>query len=185
MKFKINKGDGAFYGPKIDFHLKDSLGREWQTGTLQLDFAMPERFDLNYIGEDSKEHRPIMLHNTIYGSIERFMGILLEHYSGKLPLWLAPVQVRVINFTDRNNTSCSALVNELKEKGFRVDSDFTSEPVGGKVRKAEVEKVKYIVVIGDKEEKSGELAVRSGGKVENLKRDEFIEKLGKEIGERV
>jgi threonyl-tRNA synthetase len=185
VKFKINKGDGAFYGPKIDFHLKDSLGREWQTGTLQLDFAMPERFDLNYIGEDSKEHRPIMLHNTIYGSIERFMGILLEHYSGKLPLWLAPVQVRVINFTDRNNTSCSALVNELKEKGFRVDSDFTSEPVGGKVRKAEVEKVKYIVVIGDKEEKSGELAVRSGGKVENLKRDEFIEKLGKEIGERV
>ena len=181
INFKINEGDGAFYGPKIDFHLKDSLGREWQTATLQLDFAMPERFDLNYVGEDNKEHRPIVLHRTIYGSLERFIGILLEHYNGRLPLWLAPRQVRVINFTDRNNGACSALVDELKNKDFRVDSDFGSEPVGGKVRRAEVEKLNYIVVIGDKEEKSGELAVRIGGKVKNMKKGEFFDMLSKEV----
>ncbi len=185
INFKINKGDGAFYGPKIDFHIKDSLNREWQCGTLQLDFAMPERFDLNYIGEDNQLHRPVTLHRTVYGSLERFIGILLEHYNGKLPVWLAPVQVRVINFTDRNNKSCSDLVDELREKGFRVDSDLSSEPVGGKVRKAEMDKVSYIVVIGDKEEKSGELAVRREGKVVSMKKDEFIEKVGKEVEERV
>jgi len=184
VNFKINKGDGAFYGPKIDFHIKDSLGREWQCGTLQLDFAMPERFDLNYIGEDNKPHRPITLHRTIYGSLERFIGILLEHYNGKLPVWLSPVQIRVINFTDRNNKTCSSLVDELKEKGFRVDSDLSSEPVGGKVRNAEIDKVSYIVVIGDKEEKSGELAVRRDGKVESMKKDEFIKLIEEEINNR-
>jgi len=184
LSFKINKGDGAFYGPKIDFHLKDSLNREWQCGTLQLDFAMPERFDLNYMGEDNKEHKPIMLHRVVYGSLERFVGILLEHYKGKLPVWLAPVQVRVINFTDRNNKACSALVEDLVSRGFRVDSDLSSEPVGGKVRKAEMDKVSYIIVIGDKEEESGELAVRRGGKVTNVGREEFVEKLRKEVEDR-
>src|SRR3990167_4266281 len=164
MKFKINKGDGAFYGPKIDFHIKDSLNRTWQLATIQLDFAMPDRFDLSYVDKDNKEKRPIILHRVIYGSLERFIGILLEHTNGHLPLWLSPVQVRIINFTDRNNKSVQGLVEELKGMSIRADSDLSSEPLGGKIKQAETEKIPYIIVIGDKEEKSGEVAVRSKGK---------------------
>ncbi len=184
MKFKINKGDGAFYGPKIDFHIADSLGRTWQTATIQLDFAMPERFDLNYIDKDNKQKRPIMLHRVIYGSLERFIGILLEHTNGHLPLWLAPNQVRVINFTDKNNKACEDLLAKLKEKDIRADIDLNQEPISGKIKQAEMEKIPYIVVIGDKEEQSGNLAVRKKGKITQINKDEFLEMIEKEIKEK-
>ncbi|MDP3027687.1 MAG: threonine--tRNA ligase, partial [Nanoarchaeota archaeon] len=181
MKYKINKGDGAFYGPKIDFHIKDSLGRTWQCSTIQLDFAMPERFDLTYKDEKNNLERPIMLHRVIYGSLERFIGVLLEHTNGRLPLWLSPIQCRVINFTDKNNKSCEKLYEELKELGFRVDIDLKSEPIGGKIKQGEMEKIPYLIVIGDKEEKSKSLAVRSKGKVHIIKKDVFIKQIQKEV----
>ena len=183
-KFKINKGDGAFYGPKIDFHIKDSLNRSWQLATIQLDFAMPERFDLTYKDNKDKNKRPIILHRVIYGAIERFIGILLEHTNGHLPLWLAPKQVRVINFTNRNDKACKALDIELSKKGIRADLDLGSEPLSGKIKKAEMEKIPLIVVIGDKEEKSGDLAVRRNGKIKNINKDEFIEMVEKEVDKR-
>src|SRR3989344_1167031 len=181
MKFKVNEGDGAFYGPKIDFHIKDSLNRTWQCATIQLDFAMPQRFDLKYVDKDNKEKQPIMLHRVIYGSLERFIGILLEHTNGHLPLWLAPRQVRIINFTDRNNGSCQKLAQELLKTNIRVSLDISSEPLQGKIKQAEIEKVSYIIVIGDKEEKANTLAVRQQGKVTPMDRDEFIQKISKEI----
>ncbi len=183
-KFKINKGDGAFYGPKIDFHIKDSLNRSWQLATIQLDFAMPERFDLTYKDNKDKNKRPIILHRVIYGAIERFIGILLEHTNGHLPLWLAPKQVRVINFTNRNDKACKALDIELSKKGIRADLDLGSEPLSGKIKKAEMEKIPLIVVIGDKEEESGDLAVRRNGKITNINKDEFLEMVGKEVDKR-
>jgi threonyl-tRNA synthetase len=183
-KFKINKGDGAFYGPKIDFHIKDSLNRSWQLATIQLDFAMPERFDLTYKDNKDKNKRPIILHRVIYGAIERFIGILLEHTNGHLPLWLAPKQVRVINFTNRNDKACKALDIELSKKGIRADLDLGSEPLSGKIKKAEMEKIPLIVVIGDKEEESGDLAVRRNGKITNINKDEFIEMVEKEVDKR-
>tara|TARA_Y100000310_G_scaffold345193_1_gene462549 strand:+ start:1277 stop:2974 length:1698 start_codon:yes stop_codon:yes gene_type:complete len=184
VKYKINKGDGAFYGPKIDFHIKDSLNREWQCGTLQLDFAMPERFDLSYMDKDNKPKRPIMLHNAIYGSVERFIGILLEHTNGHLPLWLAPIQVRVINFTDKNNKACETLLKNLKKLNIRSDIDLKQEPISGKIKQAEIEKIPLIVVIGDKEEKAKTLAVRKGGKVTQVKSDKFLEMIQKEIDDK-
>jgi threonyl-tRNA synthetase len=183
-KFKINPGDGAFYGPKIDFHIKDSLKREWQCATLQLDFAMPERFDLIYNDEKNKPQRPIMLHRTVYGSLERFIGIILEHFSGRLPTWLAPVQARIINFTDRNNKAVEKLREELTELGFRVDIDLNQEPIGGKVKQAEMEKIPLIITIGDREEKAGTLAVRKNGKVTTIKKEEFIKQIQKEVEEK-
>ena len=185
IKYQLNKGDGAFYGPKIDFHIKDSLKRSWQMATIQLDFAMPERFELEYTDEKNKKQRPIMLHRVIYGAIERFIGILLEHYKGHLPTWLAPVQARVINFTDKNNASCEALVEELKEKGIRADIDLNQEPIGGKIKQAEVEKVPFIIVIGNKEEESGNVAVRRQGKVQQIKREDFIDQIVKEVEEKL
>ena len=165
MKYKINKGDGAFYGPKIDFHLKDSLGRTWQLSTIQLDFAMPERFELEYTDKDNKTKRPIMLHRVIYGSLERFIGILLEHTNGNLPLWLSPTQVRIISFTDRNVKSSEKVLDELKEAipSLRIDSDLRNTTVNDKVRDAELLKIPVIIVIGDKEEKAKTLAVRQRG----------------------
>lgn len=189
MKYKINKGDGAFYGPKIDFHVKDSQGRTWQLSTIQLDFAMPERFDLFYSDEKSKDKRPIMIHRVIYGSLERFMGILLEHTNGKLPTWLSPIQVRVINFTDRNNEYGEKIVSMLKEKMplLRVDTDFDSVPLGGKVRNAEIMRIPYILVVGDQEEKAEEVAVRSrvSREIKKMKIEEFSDMLNREIKERV
>jgi len=184
MKFKINKGDGAFYGPKIDFHIKDSLGRTWQCGTIQLDFSMPERFDLEYIDKDNSRKRPILLHRVIYGSLERFIGILLEHLNGRLPTWLAPVQVRVINFTDRNTESCEKFIEKLKQNGIRVDDDLRSIPINGKIKEAELMKIPYIIVIGDKEEKAKSVNVRKNGKTNVIKEDDFVKDLKKEIEER-
>ncbi|OIO42850.1 threonine--tRNA ligase [Candidatus Pacearchaeota archaeon CG1_02_32_21] len=186
IKYKINKGDGAFYGPKIDFHIKDSLGRTWQCATIQLDFSMPERFELTYMDKNNKEQRPIMLHRVIYGSLERFIGILLEHLNGALPVWLSPIQVRVINFTDRNNKYAGKIMEKLNEQGIRVDSDLSSVPLGGKIRDAELMKIPYIIVIGDKEEKEKTIALRKRGSknIEQLSIDNFIKNIDKEIKER-
>ena len=188
LNYKINKGDGAFYGPKIDFHIKDSLGREWQCGTLQLDFSMPERFELEYTGKDNKRKVPVMLHRTIYGSLERFMGILIEHYKGRFPTWLAPVQVRVLSFTDRNEKYAKEVIEQLKKKipNLRIDSDFRQTTVPAKVKDAELMRVPYIIVVGDREEKEKSVAVRIKGdkKIKNFKVEKFCERLKKEIEER-
>lgn len=182
--YEINEGDGAFYGPKIDFKIKDSLGREWQTATIQLDFQMPDRFQIRYAGEDGKEHTPIMLHRTIYGSVERFLGILLEHLNGNLPLWLAPVQVRVISFRDNNAKSATEVHDKLFELGYRVELDLSYGTVEGKIRDAELQKIPYIIVIGDKEEQNQTLAVRrhgTKGAKFGVKFEDFVAQMSHEI----
>ncbi|MDO8508110.1 MAG: threonine--tRNA ligase [Nanoarchaeota archaeon] len=188
IKYKVNKGDGAFYGPKIDFHVKDSLERTWQLSTIQLDFAMPERFDLEYTDKDNTKKRPIMLHRVIYGSIERFIGILLEHTNGALPLWLSPLQVRVINFTDRNIKSAEKIVKDFEKElpNLRIDSDFRSTTVSDKVRDAEMQKIPIIIVIGDKEEENKTLAVRERGSKPKfgVKFDKLIEEIKERIEKR-
>ena len=188
IKYKLNKGDGAFYGPKIDFHLKDSLGRTWQCATIQLDFAMPERFDLEYTDKDNKQKRPIMLHRVIYGSLERFVGILLEHYNGRLPTWLAPIQIRVLSFTDRNEDYAKKIIKKIGEAipNIRMDADFTQTTVQSKVKDAEIMRVPYIIVVGDKEEKEEKIAVRIRGdkKIEEMKVEKFVGRLEREMGER-
>jgi len=187
VKYKINEGDGAFYGPKIDLHIKDSLGRTWQCATIQLDMQMPQRFTLNYIDKNNKEQTPLVVHRAIFGSLERFIGVLLEHLNGNLPLWLSPRQVRVINFTDRNIKAAEKLVEELRAEipEIRVDSDFSSETVQSRIRDAELMKVNYTIVIGDKEEKAKTLAVRPRGKKPKfgIKKNTFIEDLKKELDE--
>ena len=186
IKYKLNKGEGAFYGPKIDFHIKDSLGRTWQTATIQLDFAMPERFNLEYTDKDNKKKQPIMIHRAIYGSLERFIGVLLEHLNGNLPTWLSPIQVRVLSFTDRNKKSAEKILKALQEQGLRADADFESTSVSEKVRTAEIQKIPYMIVIGDKEQKSKTLAVRARGKKPKfkVKLEKFLKDIKKEINER-
>jgi len=188
MKYKINKGDGAFYGPKIDFHVKDSQGRTWQLSTIQLDFAMPERFELEYTDKDNTKKRPVMLHRVVYGSLERFIGILLEHTNGRLPTWLAPTQVRVMSFTDRNADYAKKIAEKIEKEipHLRIDSDFSQTTVPSKVKDAEIMKVPYIIVVGDREEKEKTLAVRVRGnnKIETIKVDDFIKKLKEEINDR-
>ena len=187
-KFKINKGDGVFYGPKIDYHLTDSLGRTWQCGTIQLDFSMPERFNLEYTDKDNKKKRPVMLHRTLIGSLERFIGVLIEHTNGRLPTWLSPVQVKVLSLTDRNIKYCKKAIKKLGEAipGLRIDSDFRNTPIQGKVKEAELMRIPYIIVFGDKEEASNSLAIRVKGnkKIQKFSVDEFIKKLKEEIDER-
>ncbi len=185
VKYKVNPGEGSFYGPKIDFHIKDSLGRTWQCATIQVDFMMPERFDVNYIGEDNKPHRPVIIHRVIYGAIERFIGILTEHYNGAFPVWLAPVQIRVISFTDRNEKKSKEIMHILQNEGLRVDSDLRPATVDYKVREAEMQRVPYIIVIGDKEEKNNTVAVRKrGSKPEfGVKLEDFLKKIKEEIEE--
>lgn len=188
VKYKLNKGDGAFYGPKIDFHVKDSLARTWQVSTIQLDFSMPERFELEYTDKDNKKKRPIMLHRVIYGSLERFIGILLEHTNGRLPTWLAPVQVRVLSFTDRNVDYAKKIVKKIGESipNLRIDADFRNTTVQSKVKEAEIMRVPYIIVVGDKEEKDKTLALRIRGdsKIVNFKIEEFINKVKEEVENR-
>ena len=163
VAYTINEGDGAFYGPKIDYHLEDSLGRTWQCGTIQLDMNMPERFDLSYIGPDGEKHRPVMLHRTIYGSIERFIGILTEHFAGAFPLWLAPVQAKIMTITDRADDAAIALQNKLEAAGIRTEIDLRNEKIGFKIREAQVMKIPYMLVLGDKEAAEGNVAVRVRG----------------------
>jgi threonyl-tRNA synthetase len=160
IDYKVNEGDGAFYGPKIDFHLHDALDRTWQCGTIQLDFQMPEKFDLTYIGEDGEKHRPVMIHRVIYGSIERFIGILTEHTAGAFPAWLAPVQVRVLPITDRQHDYARQVTEELQKAGFRAEADYRSEKIGYKIREGQMQKVPYQLIIGDKESEEQGVAVR-------------------------
>lgn len=189
VKYKINKGDGAFYGPKIDFHVKDSLGRTWQLSTVQLDFSMPERFELEFVDKDNSRKRPIMLHRVIYGSLERFIGILLEHTNGRLPTWLAPEQVRILSFTDRSEKYAREIVKKIGEAipNVRLDADFRQTTVPAKVKEAELARVPHIVVVGDKEEKSGTVAVRIRGdkKIKTVKIADFVKSLKKEIDEKL
>ena len=158
--FEVNEGDGAFYGPKLDFHLADSLGRTWQCGTIQLDMQMPERFELEYVGEDGQKHRPVMIHRVVLGSIERFIGVITEHYAGAFPTWLSPVQVKLLPITDRAAEYADQVAAKLDAAGYRVEVDHRNEKIGKKIREAQLEKVPYMLVIGDKEAESGTVSVR-------------------------
>lgn len=186
LKFKINKGEGAFYGPKIDFHIEDCLGRTWQCATIQIDFLMPEKFDLNYIGDDGNKHQPVMIHRAIYGSIERFMGILVEHFAGKFPLWIAPVQIRILTVADRFIDYASKIKNELEKNNLRVDLDSRTESVGYKVREAQLQNIPLTLTIGEKEEKNNTVALRT---IDNkvyfgVKVNELIAEVIKNIAEK-
>jgi threonyl-tRNA synthetase len=186
MPYKINEGDGAFYGPKIDFHLQDSLGRTWQCGTIQLDFQMPEKFDLSYIGPDGQKHRPAMIHRVVYGSMERFLALLIEHYGGAFPLWLAPVQAVVIPITDRQRTYALEIKDQLRSEKVRVEMDDRNEKVGYKIREAQVQKIPYMLVIGDKEVAARSVAVRhrEQGDLGAVPLDSFVAKIKEEINEK-
>ena len=176
LKYVINEGDGAFYGPKIDFHLRDSIGRTWQCGTIQLDMLMPEKFDLTYVGEDGEKHRPVMLHRVVYGSIERFIGILIENYAGAFPTWLAPVQVRILPITDKHADYAYELKKKMFDLGLRVEVDDRNEKTGYKIRESQVKKTPYTLVVGDQEMADGTAAVRKRGvkDSETMKVDDFI-----------
>ena len=182
VNYRVNPGDGAFYGPKIDFHLVDCLGRTWQCATLQLDFQMPERFELEYIGPDGEKHRPVMIHRTVLGSLERFIAILTEHYAGAFPLWLAPVQVIVMPITDRTKDYAQEIADALTESGLRVETDFRSEKIGFKIREAQMQKIPYMLVLGDKEAENGQLTVRkrSEGDIGSMPLQEFFEMISAE-----
>ena len=179
VKYKINEGDGAFYGAKIDFVVKDSLRRDWQLGTIQLDFSMPERFGLEYIGADSKIHRPVMIHRAIFGSFERFVGVLTEHYAGYFPLWLTPVQVNILPITDSHKEYAKKINDELRKEGFRVNIDNRNEKIGFKIRESENKKIPYMIVIGDKEVESNNISVRQHlkGDIGKFELNEFKEKI--------
>ena len=183
MDYIINEGDGAFYGPKIDFHLEDSIGRTWQCGTIQLDFQMPEKFDLNYIGEDGNKHRPVMIHRVVFGSIERFIGILIEHFAGAFPAWLAPVQVKVLTVTDRAKEYAKGLKEQFNKADIRVELDLRNEKIGYKIREAQMSKVPYMLVIGDKEVEEQTVAVRKRGEGDKgtLPVKEFVDQIVEEI----
>ena len=187
LEYEINEGDGAFYGPKIDFHLQDSIGRTWQCGTIQLDFQMPQRFELEYTGEDGAKHRPIMIHRAIFGSIERFIGILIEHYAGKFPVWLAPVQVKVLSITDRTKDYAESVCAMLKERGVRAELDTRNEKIGYKIREAKLEKVPYVIVVGDKEAEEGTVNVNKRGVEEKLilSKEAFADLVVKEDAEKI
>lgn len=186
LPYVVNEGDGAFYGPKIDFHLEDSIGRTWQCGTIQLDFQLPQRFEAEYTGADGQKHRPIMIHRVVFGSIERFIGILIEHYAGKFPTWLAPQQVRLLPITDRNNDYCDALCGKLRAAGVRCAVDKRQEKTGFKVRAAQLEKVPYMLIIGDNEQAEGTVSVRRRDSQQNdvMDANDFVAALAKEIAER-
>ena len=184
--FEVNEGDGAFYGPKLDFHLTDCLGRTWQCGTIQLDFQLPERFELEYIGADGNKHRPIMIHRVVFGSIERFIGILTEHFAGAFPTWLAPVQVKLLPIADRHFSYLNAVKERLERHGIRCEIDDRSEKIGFKIRSAQLEKVPYMLVAGDKDIENNTVSVRSrkDGEQGACSLDDFIEKIEKEIESR-
>jgi threonyl-tRNA synthetase len=185
-EFVINEGDGAFYGPKLDFHIEDSLGRTWQCGTIQLDYQLPGRFDLEYTGSDGQKHCPVMIHRVVFGSIERFIGVIIEHFGGKFPTWLAPVQVRLLPITDRNNDYTDKVLEQLKAAGIRCEADKRQEKTGYKVREAQMQKIPYMLVIGDKEVEEGTVAVRrrDGNTTETMPVADFVAMVAKEIADR-
>lgn len=182
LDYKINEGDGAFYGPKIDFHIEDSLGRSWQCGTIQLDFQLPQRFELEYIGRDGEKHRPIVIHRVIFGSIERFIGILIEHFAGKFPVWLAPVQVKVLPISDKFMDYSNEVMDKLRKAGIRCEIDARNEKTNYKIREARNERVPYIIIIGEKEKTRGDISVRSrkNGEEGSISLREFITRVQKE-----
>jgi threonyl-tRNA synthetase len=183
IPFKINEGDGAFYGPKIDVILKDAIGRMWQCATVQCDFTLPDRFDLEYVAADGEKHRPIMLHRVILGSIDRFLGVLIEHYAGAFPAWLSPVQVKILTITDRSANYARSVVRSLKKEGFRVELDQRNEKIGYKIREARLEKVPYMLIVGDKEAETGSVSVRhrEDGDRGSLPLEDFIEGVRREM----
>lgn len=183
IPYEINEGDGAFYGPKIDVKLRDAIGRMWQCATVQCDFALPERFDLEYVGADGEKHRPIMLHRVILGSIDRFFGVLIEHFAGAFPAWLAPVQVKILTITDRSASYARSVAGSLKREGYRVELDLRNEKIGYKIREARLEKVPYMLVVGDKEADTGSVSIRhrEDGDRGVLPLDEFIQGVKKEM----
>lgn len=182
LPYVINEGDGAFYGPKIDFHLEDSIGRTWQCGTIQLDFQLPQRFEAEYIGEDGNKHRPIMIHRVVFGSIERFMGTLIEHYAGKFPLWLSPIQVKILPISDKYVAYAKAVEASLKKEGFRCEIDARDEKIGYKIRSARLERLPYMLVVGEKEAQSNSVSVRKReeGDLGNMPLERFLEILREE-----
>ena len=184
LPYDINEGDGAFYGPKIDVKLKDAIGRSWQCSTIQCDFTLPERFDLTYTGEDGQRHRPVMLHRTVFGSMERFIGVLIEHYAGAFPVWLSPVQARVVTVTDRCDEHAVKVAAELKKAGVRVETDLRNEKLGFKIREAQLEKIPYMLVLGDKEVEGGGVAprTRTGKDLGFMTVEAFIETVRGELG---
>ena len=183
LEVKINEGDGAFYGPKIDFHLEDSIGRTWQCGTIQLDFQLPERFELEYTGADGEKHRPVMIHRVVFGSIERFIGILIEHFAGAFPLWLAPEQVRVLPISEKQADAARAVADQLKAAGLRASADLRNEKVGYRIREAQMQKVPYMLVVGDREAEAGTVSVRSRseGDIGVMPVTDFLAKAQQEI----
>ena len=176
LDYIVNEGDGAFYGPKIDFHLRDSIGRTWQCGTIQLDMLMPEKFELTYVGEDGEKHRPVMLHRVVYGSIERFIGILIENYAGAFPVWMAPVQARIIPITERHADYAYELKKKMFDLGLRIEVDDRNEKVGYKIRESQVKKTPYTLVVGDQEAADQTVTVRKHGEKdsETMTVDNFI-----------
>jgi threonyl-tRNA synthetase len=186
LEYKLNEGDGAFYGPKIDFHLEDCLGRTWQCGTIQLDFQLPQRFDLTYVGKDGEKHRPVVIHRVVFGSIERFIGILIEHFAGKFPVWLAPVQVKILPISDKFNDYADEVKRRLEEANVKVEVDLRAEKIGYKIREAQLEKIPYMLIVGEKEAENKTVSVRSRdeGDTGAVSINEFIEKIVKEIENR-
>ena len=182
LPYVVNEGDGAFYGPKIDFHLEDSIGRTWQCGTIQLDFQLPQRFEAEYIGADGEKHRPIMIHRVVFGYVERFIGILIEHYAGKFPLWLAPVQIKVLPISDRFTAYAREIENSLKVSGYRCESDERAEKIGYKIREAQLNQIPYMIIVGEKEAESGTISVRKRdkGDIGSLVVGDFLDLLEKE-----
>ncbi|MBQ0067231.1 MAG: threonine--tRNA ligase, partial [Phascolarctobacterium sp.] len=183
LEYVINEGEGANYGPKIDIHLQDSIGRTWQCGTIQLDMQLPERFDLTYTGEDGQKHRPVMIHRVVYGSIERFIGILIEHYAGAFPAWLAPCQVRILPITEKHAEYAKKIYDKFFDLGIRVKLDDRNEKLGYKIREAQMQKVPYMLVVGDQEMADGTVTVRHRGEGDKgaMKVDDFVAMLQKEI----
>jgi threonyl-tRNA synthetase len=183
LNYVINEGDGAFYGPKIDFHLKDCIGRTWQCGTIQLDMQLPQRFDTTYIGADGEKHRPVMIHRVAFGSIERFIGILIENYAGKFPTWLAPVQVKILPISDKFADYANEVQKKLFDQGIRVEMDDRAEKIGFKIREAQLEKIPYMIVIGEKEVEQNNISVRSRDKGElgSIEVDKFVNIIKEQI----
>ena len=184
--YDVNEGDGAFYGPKLDFHLTDCLGRTWQCGTIQLDFQLPERFELEYTGADGQKHRPVMIHRVVFGSVERFIGILTEHFAGAFPLWLSPVQVQILPIAERHHTYAEEVRSMLEEAGIRVEIDERSEKIGYKIREAQLQKTPYMLVIGDKEAEAQTVSVRhrKAGDLGTMSTVDFIDRVHEEVASR-
>jgi threonyl-tRNA synthetase len=183
IEYAVNPGDGAFYGPKIDFHIKDTVGRSWQLGTIQLDFSMPERFGLEYIGDDGKPHRPVMIHRAALGSLERFIGIIIEEYAGAFPLWLAPVQTVILPIADRHKDYATEVAKQLSAEGLRVHVDARNEKTGFKIREAQMQKIPYMLVVGDREAEAGGVSVRQreAGDLGTMPVQDFIARVKNEL----